>query len=122
MSSQQIGDRIGITRLEQAAFILQDEPIGILIGREDGWFAEDVGSENRAVAGDPIINKGFGVFSLVSRDELKSLSEEGKAEITGGQAGVAAADVARIEEVDEERKGGGKEEKRCKGIHGRPGI
>lgn len=111
LPSQQVGKRGRVARFEQPPLVLDNKPINIRVGGEDGRIAEDVGGEEGAKAGDARVSEGLGVGGLVGGDELEGLAEEGEAE---GSRREAAHEQGAAEEEneyggDEERDKNGEE-------------
>lgn len=98
MPAQQIGNRTGVTRLEETALVLQDEPVGVRVSGEDGGFAEHMGGENGAVFGDPVVDEGLRILRLVGGDKLEGLSDQGYAEVSRREAAAAAGGGAEEDE------------------------
>lgn len=101
MPPEQACYRTGIAGLEELPFVLQDEPVHFRVGREYGRFPEYVGGENGAEFGHPIIYKGFGIFGLVSGDELEGFSHQGQPEVPRWKSPPAASGGAEEEEENE---------------------
>nr|GMC59152.1 hypothetical protein Iba_chr02aCG22120 [Ipomoea batatas]GMC61756.1 hypothetical protein Iba_chr02bCG23070 [Ipomoea batatas] len=79
--SQQVRYRTGVARLEKPALVLENEPVRLRVGRENGRFAEDVGGENRPVFGNPVVDERLRVGRLVGGDELQRLADQGQPEV-----------------------------------------
>lgn len=99
--SEQVRDRTGVTRLEQLAFVLEDEPVGFRVSGEHGRFAEHVGREDGSEPGNPVVDEGIWVFRLVGGDEVEGLAEEGETEGARRESEVAARDDGGAEEDED---------------------
>lgn len=110
IAAEKIGYGGGVAGFEEAAFVLEDEPVQLRVGGEDGRLAEDVGGENGAVFPDPIVDEGLGILGLVRGDELQRLAQERQAEGPRREVALAAARGGGGAE-DEERDGGEKKER-----------
>lgn len=108
MFPKQVGNGTGVTRLEQLPFILEYKPVRIRVNREDRRFTKHMGRKQRTEAVDPLVDKGFGILSLVCGNQLESFSDERKAEIPRRKT--EAAEAGRAEESEDEI-GGDEEEK-----------
>nr|GMC94262.1 hypothetical protein C4D60_Mb03t08650 [Ipomoea batatas] len=64
IAAEEIGYGGGVAGFEEAAFVLEDEPVQLRVGGEHGRLAEDVGGENGAVFPDPIVDEGLGILGL----------------------------------------------------------
>lgn len=84
--AQEVRYRARVARLEEPALVVQDEPVRVRVGREDGRLAEQVGREDRTVSGDPVVDEGLRVLRLVGGDELEGLPDEGEAQVPRGEA------------------------------------
>jgi hypothetical protein len=78
---QQVRYRGRVATLKQLPFVLQDEPVRLWVGGENGRFAENVGCEDGSEPAHPLIDEGFRILSLVSGNELQSLSDERESEV-----------------------------------------
>lgn len=108
ISSEQIGYGARVAGFEEAAFVLENEPVQLRVGGEDGGLAEDVGGEDGAVFLDAIVDEGLRVLGLVCGDELQRFADEGQPEGPRREVALAARGGGGAEE--EEEDGGEKRE------------
>ncbi|GER46638.1 hypothetical protein STAS_23691 [Striga asiatica] len=89
------------------ALAVEDEPVRVRVGGEDGRLAEDVGGEERSEPGDPVVDEGLRIGGFVGGDELERLADEGRPEVSRREEATATADGGGAEE---EEKGEEEEE------------
>ncbi|KAL0303862.1 UNVERIFIED_CONTAM: hypothetical protein Sradi_6254300 [Sesamum radiatum] len=98
VAAEEVGDRTGVTRFEETALVLQDEPVGVRVGGEHRRLSEHMGGEDGAVLGHPVVDEGLRVLRLVGGDQLEGLPEEGQAEVPRRKAAPPACGGAEEEE------------------------
>nr|GMD00449.1 hypothetical protein C4D60_Mb03t08650 [Ipomoea batatas] len=112
IAAEKIGYGGGIAGFEEAAFVLEDEPVQLRVGREHGRLAEDVGGENGAVFPDPIVDEGLGILGLhegiARRDWLwrRDSGFEEAAFRSGGRTGSSSGSAENTVEARRKMWGG----------------